>query len=329
MSGSRLTVNNSRVTLANNFKFRCSIIIEVFRLANKTTIEDIILNHDRRGISVLRKYLPADYCTRAARLILERKTGSHATALIATGFYILSGRSAETDGPPGALALGEALHGIGFKTVYVTDRYALPFFSPDTIGPGSVIEFPITGMAASRAFAQKLIDDKQPSLIIATERSGAAANGRYLNMHGRDIHEYTARIDSLFGGFTVTIGIGDGGNEIGMGNLAEEIRKHPNLTPEPALTRVDELVIASVSNWGAYGVVAALSVLVRCNLLPEVEWERHLIEEIVRKGAVDGVSGANTPSVDGFDLEDNARTLIDLNKLVNSEIRNAPVGRAD
>jgi hypothetical protein len=264
--------------------------------------------------------LPPDYCTRAAKLILESRCDGRATVLITTGFYILSGNAAETDGPPSALAIGNTLHRLGFNVVYVTDKYALPFFTTDIVGHDRVIKFPIADASISCTFAQKLLNEMQPSIIISTERCGASSDGKYLNMYCRDIGEFTAKIDCLFDGSVPTIGIGDGGNEIGMGNLANEIKKHPNLTPEPDATRVDELVIASVSNWGAYGLIAALSIIVKRNLLPGVEWERELIKEIVKRGAVDGVSGINKPSVDSFDLDENARTLTELNEFVKAQI---------
>ena len=60
-----------------------------------TTIEDIILDRDRRGISHLRPHLPSDYATQAAQLILDNP----GVAIITTGFYILDAGHAETDGP--------------------------------------------------------------------------------------------------------------------------------------------------------------------------------------------------------------------------------------
>ena len=71
------------------------------------SIEDIILDHDRRGVSALRPHSPPDFCDRAAGLILDNP----GTAMIATGFYILSAGMVETDGPPGAIAIGDALQG--------------------------------------------------------------------------------------------------------------------------------------------------------------------------------------------------------------------------
>jgi hypothetical protein len=97
-----------------------------------------------------------------------------------------------------------------------------------------------------------------------------------------------------------------------MGNLASRIREQDELPDDPALTPVSKLVIASVSNWGAYGLVTALSQLVRRNLLPSVEWEKEIIKELVARGAVDGVSGERKYAVDGFDIEQNAWALAKL-----------------
>ena len=54
------------------------------------SIEDIILDNDRRGISALRQYLPADYCYQAAGIIPARP----GTAVTVTRFSILSVRAA-------------------------------------------------------------------------------------------------------------------------------------------------------------------------------------------------------------------------------------------
>ncbi len=292
-------------------------------LDSLSSIEDIILGRDRRGIGVLRECLPADFCADAARFVLDSRRNGKGTAVITTGFYITGGKAAETDGPPGAVVMGMALNRTGFKVIYVTDKHALPFLAPD-IAPGNgLIEFPITDAEKSRAFAKGLIEEIRPDVIISTERCGACARGAYLNMRCRDISENTAKIDYLFDGSTRTVGIGDGGNEIGMGNLASEVARHANLTPEPPAAAVDRLIIASVSNWGACGLVAALSLLVGENLLPGVEWEKEFIREIVRRGAADGVSGINRPTVDGFSLEENALTLSLLNGLVAKRLKQA------
>ena len=280
------------------------------------SIEDIILSHDRRGISELRSRLPVGFCGDAAALILGAARQSRRTAIITTGFYVPSARAPETDGPPGALALGECLDRLGFDTTYVTDEHTVPLLSCVAMQKDRVIVFPIADRGSSERFASQVLADIQPSLIISVETCGANSSGQYLNMAGEDITPYTARIDCLFIGQRNTIGIGDGGNEIGMGNLARYIPSIRSLPQDPALTPVDRLVIASVSNWGGYGLIAALSKLVKQNLLPSVEWEKELIIEMVRKGAVDGMSGQRELAVDGFDTKQNSWALEQLHKTV-------------
>ncbi|MCD6391448.1 MAG: DUF4392 domain-containing protein [Dehalococcoidia bacterium] len=282
------------------------------------TVEEIILSHDRRGISALRNYIPVDFCHEAAVFVLEKRKQRQRSSIITTGFYIPCAQAPETDGPPGALAIGQALHSLGFDVTYVTDKYTMPLLSGGLVGKDKVIDFPITDHNSSRQFAKHLLAEIQPSLLISVERCGLNGDQQYLNMAGEDITDYTAKIDYLFLGQKNSLGIGDGGNEIGMGNLAQYIPLTATLPKNPALTPVDKLVIASISNWGGYGLIAALSRLVKCNLLPSVEWEKEIINEIVAKGAVDGVSGQRRSSVDNFDLEQNAWALIQLHKVLTA-----------
>ncbi len=284
------------------------------------SIEDIILSHDRRGISALREYLPPNFCDQAARFILDNRGDSNATALITTGFFILSAQAPETDGPPGAVALAKALHFFGFDVVYVTDKYTTPLLDSDIVGQDKVVEFPITDHRSSRQFAQRLLAEVQPSLLISIERCGLCGSRRYLNMAGKDITEYTAKMDYLFFDQENTLGLGDGGNEIGMGNLARQISGIASLPDDPAGTTVNKLLIASVSNWACYGLVAALSRLSGHDLLPSVEWEKEIISEIVIRGAVDGISSERKCAVDGFDLEQNAWALTQLHKLLKADM---------
>jgi hypothetical protein len=279
-------------------------------------IEDVVLSHDRRGISALRGYLPARFCEEAAVFVLGKKTEGRRPAVITTGFYVARAAAPETDGPPGALALGGALRSLGFDVIYVTDRHTLPLLPADLAGEDRVIDFPIADHDSSRRFARHLLDEVQPCLLVSIERPGFNVDHRYVNMAGEDITEHTAKIDYLFLNRSDTVGIGDGGNEIGMGNLAQYVPTIQTLPRNPALTPVERLVIASVSNWGAYGLVAALSRLVGRNLLPSLQWEKDVIREVVARGAVDGVSGQRRPEVDGFDLEQNSWAIGQLHRVL-------------
>jgi hypothetical protein len=136
-------------------------------------------------------------------------------------------------------------------------------------------------------------------------------------MRGIDIGEQTAMVDALFDlPGVASVGIGDGGNEIGMGVLAGEIADADKLPDQPAVTGASKLVIASVSNWGAWGLLAAMSMLVGRNLLPTVAEEAAWVRACVAAGAVDGFSGERVEKVDGFDLDACGKPLAELRALV-------------
>ena len=59
----------------------------------------------------LEKFLKPNFTNSAAKIILENQ----GTVFITTGFYIVYAKASVTDGPPGAIALGNALKKIGYK----------------------------------------------------------------------------------------------------------------------------------------------------------------------------------------------------------------------
>lgn len=277
------------------------------------TVEDIILSSDQRGISLLRKYLQKEFCTKAAVTVLDNP----GTVIITTGFYIRSAGYIETDGPPGAIAIGRALNKLDYRVVYVTDKYGMKALE-SIAEPSSIIyEFPILDSEASNILASNICNEFDPSIMIAVERCGINELGKYSNMHGQDITPYTAKIDCLFQNKITSIGIGDGGNEIGMGNLYAQVKDNSKLVRFPTTIEVDELVIASVSNWGAYGLIAAISLIKNQNLLVSVEEEIEIINTLVGLGVVDGMSGKPESFVDGFDLDSNSKILQNLHSFLN------------
>ena len=146
-------------------------------------------------------------------------------------------------------------------------------------------------------------------LLVFLERPGRAADGRYYNMRGEDIGSVVVPLDDLAlaaaGSGVPVLGIGDGGNEAGMGTLYEPLSR---LLPHyaPFLSRVPSTVClpVDVSNWGGYALAALLSVpFGRWAGLNEGEEER-MLAALRGRGAVDGVSGLGGCSVDGFALPD-------------------------
>ena len=115
----------------------------------------------------------------------------------------------------------------------------------------------------------------------------------------------------------VTIGIGDGGNEIGMGKVRTRLAGLDALRARIAtVVPVDHLVVAGVSNWGGYGIVAALGRLTGLDLLHTPEIERRLVEACVAAGACDGVTRRREPTVDGLAAETHA-AVVDLLRLAS------------
>ena len=275
-----------------------------------TILEDIILEHDKRGIAPLRQSIPSDYLNRSAEIVLSNV----GKVFITTGFYILTAGTIETDGPPGAIALGNGLEKLGYEVVYITDSYASKFLDEYRSHKSRLTDFPICSDEESGKYSKTLLAEEKPAILISIERCGRSHDGLYRNMRNLSITEYTAQIDRLFDLHNTTIGIGDGGNEIGMGNVFKAVEKSSQLVENPTITKVSELIISSVSNWGGYGLLAQLSQATGINLLPNIVDEKDMIEGMVNLGAVDGVTGKSVYQVDGFELNQNAIILDNLAK---------------
>ncbi|MBU7013630.1 MAG: DUF4392 domain-containing protein [Theionarchaea archaeon] len=256
-------------------------------------IEDIILKYDTRGMNDLRNELPVDFCRQAAEFL----RGHMDTVLMTTGFYV-SG-CCETDGPPGAIMLGEALMELGSNVKVVTDRYCYEVLKMAQV-PFDVYEFPVAGEKESRAYGEELLSQIDPTVLVSIERCGRATDGGYYNMKAQDISQYTAKIDVLFD-FPWSVGVGDGGNEIGMGKVHDRIRDvvvHGDIIG--SVVETTHLVVSSVSNWGVYGLLAYLSMQEERLFLKS---EDKILSALVKAGAIDSTSRSHVLAVDGFSLQ--------------------------
>ena len=269
--------------------------------------------------------------------------------LIVTGFTVEPDMP-ETDGPPGAAVLGRALRRLGARVTYVTDATNVSIVEAvlKTLDePSDVLVY-----SGEPDAAYRLLASEQPTHLVAIERPGRNRAGDYLNMRGDSVAEWNAPIDELFlcsgdreagldrgwaekgatrlrsrgqptrrvpwlGGVArpVTVGIGDGGNEIGMGSVRARIARLDALRARIAtVVPVDHLVVAGVSNWGGYGIVAALARLTGSDLLHSPDIERRLITACVAVGACDGVTRRREPTVDGLAADTHA-AVVDLLRL--------------
>jgi len=145
-----------------------------------------------------------------------------------------------------------------------------------------------------------------PSHLVSIECPGRGRDGDYRNARGLSVKEWNAPLDELFlvaPRRIVTVGIGDGGNEIGMGNVHARIGRGSALLRSIAsVVKARHLIVAGTSNWGAWGVVAELSRIAGRPLLHSADDERRMVDACVAAGAVDGLTRRPEPTVDGLPL---------------------------
>jgi len=165
----------------------------------------------------------------------------------------------------------------------------------------------------------------------------AEHHDRCHTMRGRDITASMSPAHRLFEVAArqergiVTIGIGDGGNEIGMGKIPWSVirRNIPNGGLVACRIPTDHLIVCGVSNWGAYGLAAGVRILRGVSLeedLFDSEREKATLEVMVEKGPlVDGVSGLPTATVDGLSDDDYFKPLKVLQAHLAAEL--APRGQ--
>jgi len=158
----------------------------------------------------------------------------------------------------------------------------------------------------ARETARRLLAEHRPTHMVAIERPGRARDGHYRSARGLSLSEWNGALDELFLAVparTVTVGVGDGGNEVGMGTVRARVVRAGGVFPRIAsVVKVKHLVVAGVSNWGAYGIVAELARLTGRALLHTGEEEQAMVQACVDAGAVDGLTHRPEPTVDGLPL---------------------------
>lgn len=286
----------------------------------------------------------------ACRSIAETSQPSIA---VVTGFWIAAANPpcAETDGPLGAVFLARALVPLGVHVTLLTDEYCRKAleeglvvcgFGPRPIDPLRVTLAPAETWEGPRLVVPVLtipdaarVEPDWPLLVsrlglthlIALERVGPSRlDGRCYSMRGRDITDHTAPAHHLFEMATQmripTVGIGDGGNEIGMGKLPAEIIARNIRSGDRIACRVatDHLIVAGVSNWGAYGLAAGVRLFRGVPNDPDLfdpTREESLLRHMVENGPlVDGVTARREATVDGLDFDRYSQALTRIGAIV-------------
>lgn len=230
--------------------------------------------------------LPGDPAREAAAAAMA----SPSPILVCTGFPV-RGRP-ETDGPPGAVVLMDALLVLGRPARFAS--YTAVLDAIRDIRPGyELVDVP-TGAEDRPA---KLIPDVN---AVTVEVCGATAEAEYLNMRGVDIREQAPIFENVIGAHSL-ISVGDKGNEFGMGSAPDDFFARTGVKRPCSTT--SHLVPAAVSNYGAYAIVREMEKLAGVRLLPDTEDHIALIAGLVKRGFVDGHSGEQILAVDGENLD--------------------------
>jgi hypothetical protein len=279
--------------------------------------------------------------TMAAVELLSRRVRPGDTVIIATGWVdqpVVAPNCGESDGPPGAVALARALRlALKASPIIVTDACLVEgvklvaraagfqCVAPEEVGHSvarnkllaiAVMPFPTDAAAAEEAGGQ-MVDSFNPAACIAVERGGMNGADIIHNMGGEDTGASQAKLDYLFRAAArrhiATVAIGDGGNEIGMANIAAAVRTHVpygakckcpcgrGLTP---VTPVDVLVTAAVSNWGAYALSALFGQWAGVPAaMCDAAGGRRVLEATAAAGFHDPIAGGVYPGADGCGLE--------------------------
>jgi hypothetical protein len=278
-----------------------------------------------------------------------------ATLAVITGFYIPSAQppAGETDGPLGAVFLARALFPLGIRVILGTDVFAAKALEAGLQACGLRKEIPLVILPGPREAARLGPDGYRknflsqaglvPSHWLAVERVGPSHTSRSVQqqpgqneadfraavpvehhdrchtMRGFDVTPHMSPAHWLFekpaNAAACTIGIGDGGNEIGMGKIPWDVIRDniPNGGLIACRVPADHLIVCGVSNWGAYALAAGIHGLL--NKAPAAglfhpEAERKILHAMVEKGPlVDGVLGKPSVTVDGLTWEAYAAKL--------------------
>lgn len=266
---------------------------------------------------------------------------------VVTGFFVPAANppAAETDGPIGAVRLAQALEAVGHRVRLMTDSYC---FSALKVACGlmgfaedGIFVYPETGevpMEDEETFIEKI--GMWADRLIAIERAGPShteeslrrqtdapdvqerflrlvppeCRGHCHNMRGENIDAWAGGVHRLFDWMAErrpelpTIGIGDGGNEIGMGGLAWADLERRILGPHPARIpcriATDFTIVAGTSNWGGYALAAGI--LARHDRVDVMtpwscENEEQILKRLVAGGpAVDGITRRQEATVDSL-----------------------------
>lgn len=248
----------------------------------------------------------------------------------------------ETDGPPGTVVLGRAVAlALGANPVLVSEERNLPPIEAAANACGlntlpydqlvdrghacSVVSYTEDASEADAA-ADAFFDRYDPAAVVAVEKLGPNRNDRIYSLVGDDQTDEHAKMGPLFDKAhdegVLTVGFGDGGNEIGMAKIDDTVHE---IQPrgDTVCTRIatDQLVVAGSSNLGAYGVAAMLAIMTETPAaLHTPDDESRMLEHAVVNGLGDALQTRPRLAVDGMEEPGLRGAVAILNNVVDSRL---------
>jgi hypothetical protein len=276
---------------------------------------------------------------RAAEGLVARVKKHDAVFVVTGAGYAPGMPTGESDGPPGAASLARALYrGLGAVPVFVCEnKHAGPIKASSEAatlmirpvdaakrGFGAALETAPDDQGAVKAWAASLFDRWQPKAIISIERLGPAPDGVVYNATGIPKGPESGIIDiaDVFreaerrGVFS--IGMGDHGNEMGFGRIRDAVvRIMPKGDILGTVIKTDVVFPCLMSNWGAYGIEAALAFLLKQpELMHTAKVEERVIRTCLDAGGLEAMWCTTDFIVDSADGESSMAVVQLLNNMV-------------
>ena len=162
---------------------------------------------------------------------------------------------------------------------------------------------------------QEILSHGLPCAVISNEAPGRNKNGYYHNAVGVNTTDIEAKYDVLFrecqSRGIYNLSIGDLGNELGMGTIEKHIRKYIPYAEKGgckagtgfgilADTAADNIITATVSDWGMNALMACTAFLLNDLDLFHTEKEEAAVMDAAAKAGMLDMYGEARPYIDGI-----------------------------
>jgi hypothetical protein len=256
----------------------------------------------------------------------------------------------ENDGPVGAAVLARILRwGMGVTPLYLLERHHVdPVVASSEVAGvtcvdyetakgrqhGGVVLTAPTDQSQVPAWAASLFDTYRPAAVVSTERLAPNEKGIIHSATGQPLGEphldFSPLIAEAAARGVFTVGVGDHGNELGFGRIPEAVK---TVTPfggrcqcpcgagMASTVKTDVLVVATMSNWGIYGIEAMLAFLLGQAHLPHPpEMARRINYACLDAGGLEAMWGTKLFIVDGADGESSVSVVQMLGDLIRNAL---------